>query len=544
MYTGFKNFYLALFSGLLLFAAWYGKMQILIFFGFAPLLWVEHALSSSSAPKRKLKVFALSYVAFLVWNVGVTWWIIRVQFGKPGAVMAWVANALLMAIVFLIFSNIKKRIGKDWAVWLLIPLWLAWEYLHSVWDLAWIWLTLGNVFAYQHNWIQWYELTGTSGGSLWILVVNILVFILVKDYSKGFRPKSTITILTLIIVPIALSYLILALRKPLNESGKKFETVIVQPNIDPYNEKFAADYQSQFFKALSLIKGQLSEKTEYLVLPETFITGAESVYGVNEENADSAIEIKWFRDSLINKYPQLKIIVGASSYLVYRDEKAASVTARKHQSGVYFDCYNTAIQIDHGKVQLYHKSKLVPGVEKMPFPRLMKPLENLALDLGGTSGSLGVQDERTSFEDKKDSVGVAPVVCYESVFSDYVTEYIRKGASFIFIITNDGWWDDSPGYVDHLNYARLRAIENRRQIARSANTGVSCFLDEFGNIYQPTKYWTEAVIKQDVVPNHRLTFFSRFGDIISYTAVVITVFLLFFSQYLRFKNRNSAREKK
>jgi apolipoprotein N-acyltransferase len=544
MWPKFKNFYLALFSGVLLFSAWYGQMQILIFFGFVPLLWIEHIISSSSAPKRKLRVFAVSYIAFLTWNVGVTWWIICVQFGKGGAVMAWVANALLMAIVFLIFSNIKKRIGKSWAVWLLIPLWLAWEYLHSVWDLAWIWLSLGNVFAYQHNWIQWYEFTGVSGGSLWILAVNIFVFTLIRDYSKGFNTKKITGALALIVVPIALSYLILAIEKPLNESGKKFETVVVQPNIDPYNEKFADDYQSQFLKAMRMIKGQLSEKTEYLVLPETFITGAESVYGINEGNVDSAIEVKWFRDSLIRKYPQLKIVVGASSFFVYKDEKSASVTARKHQSGVYFDCYNTAMQIDREQVQLYHKSKLVPGVEKMPFPRLMKPLENLAIDMGGTSGSLGVQEDRMSFSDKKDNVGVAPVVCYESVFSDYVTEYIRKGASFIFIITNDGWWSDSPGFVDHLNYARLRAIENRRQIARSANTGVSCFMDEFGNIYQPTKFWTEAVIRQEIVPNTELTFFSRFGDIISYSAVIISVLLLLFSLFLWFKNRNSRGEKK
>ena len=297
---------------------------------------------------------------------------------------------------------------------------------------------------------------------------------------------------------------------------------MVQPNIDPYNEKFNSDYQPQFFKMLRLIKGKITQKTEYLVLPETFITGVHW-FGVEEKGIENKEEIIWFKDSLIEKFPNLKIIVGASSYVIYENPKDVTATARKDPDGIAFDCFNTAFQIDKKGVQIYHKSKLVPGSERMPFPALFKPLEKLALDMGGTTGSLGTQDKRVSFSGNDNSVGVAPVVCYESVFSDYVTEYVRAGATFIFIITNDGWWDDTPGYVHHLNYARLRAIENRRQIARSANTGVSCFIDEFGNITHATEYWKDAVIEKDIFSNKELTFFSRFGDLISYFSIIIAI---------------------
>jgi apolipoprotein N-acyltransferase len=202
---------------------------------------------------------------------------------------------------------------------------------------------------------------------------------------------------------------------------------------------------------------------------------------------------------------------------------------------MYLDYFNTALQIDKNGVQVYHKSKLVPGAELMPFPALLKPLESLALDLGGTSGSLGLQKERTNFKAENNQIGVAPVVCYESVFSDYVTGYVRNGSTFIFIVTNDGWWGDSPGYKQHLNYARLRAIENRRQIARSANTGISCFIDEFGNISDATNWWEEAVIQKDIFPNSHLTFFSRFGDLISYASIVISLILLGFAAFSRIK---------
>jgi apolipoprotein N-acyltransferase len=525
-----NNFLLSLFSAALLSLSWYFGFTLLIFFSFVPLLFIEDYYSKQiQIPKRKLKQWGFFYITFFLWNILVTWWIVYASVG--GACMAIIANALLMSIVFLIFSNVKNRINKSWAIWFLIPIWIAFEHLHTLWDITWTWLTLGNVFAFHHQWVQWYEFTGTSGGTFWVLFTNILIFSTIKNYSSlKIISKPILKIATIIILPILASYLIIVFTKPLTNKNK-CNVVVVQPNIDPYNDKFFLDYQSQFLKALNLIKGKVSTETDYLVFPETFITD-----NLNEEVIKKEESIEWFKDSLISKYPNLKIIVGASSYYIYRDEKKISVTARIEQGiGKYVDFYNTALQIDTSSIQLYHKSKLVPGVELMPFPALLKPLEKLAINMGGTMGSLGMQKDRVNFSDGKNVIKIAPVICYESIFADYVTEYIRGGANFIFIITNDGWWENTPGHVQHLNYARLRAIENRRQIARSANTGISCFIDEFGNISEETKYWETAVIQKDMAPNFQLTFFSRFGDLISYISSVVAVLIVLFSSFLRFK---------
>lgn len=526
-----NNILLAVFSSLLLSASWYWGLTVFIFFAFVPLLIAEDNISSLNPSRRKLKIFGLSYLTFLIWNLLVTWFIYCVQFGKEGAIMAYLANALFMSIVFLIYSNLKKRINKPWAVWVFIPVWIAWEHFHTFWDLTWIWLTIGNVFAFKHQWIQWYEITGTSGGSLWALSVNVMIFMIIKNnQAQKLFSKPVLKIALSIIVPILISYAIMLLREPLKQTDKKCNTLVVQPNIDPYNDKFSSDFQLQFFKTLKLINGKIDQETEYLVLPETFV-----VEDIDESSIKDSEPVRWFQDSLIRKYPKLKIVLGASTYYFYKDPNEVTVTARRFRTGEYYDMFNSAIQIDSAGIQIYHKSKLVPAVERMPFPALLKPLEKLALDLGGTTGSLGTQEERMSFSGNEGVYGVAPVICYESVFADFVTEYIRKGATFIFIITNDGWWDDTPGYYQHLNYARLRAIENRRQIARSANTGTSCFIDEFGNISQPTAWWQEAVIRQNMIPNSELTFFSRFGDLLSYSALVVTIMLFFFALFLRFK---------
>jgi apolipoprotein N-acyltransferase len=305
------------------------------------------------------------------------------------------------------------------------------------------------------------------------------------------------------------------------------EAVIVQPNIDPYNEKFDVGYQQQFSKMLRLARTQVNKSTAYLILPETFITGIRS--DLNEDELNNSQEIQWFRDSLMQEFPQLKIITGGNSYRFYRLNETPSSTARRDdRTGLYYDVYNTALFIDQHQTQIYHKSKLVPGVEKMPFPALMKPLEGLAINLGGTMGSLGTQDDRTVFVDQDHNISIAPVICYESVYGDFVTGYTEHGASLICIITNDGWWDDTPGYYQHLNYGRLRAIENRREIARSANTGISCFIDQYGNIRQATAWWEPAVIKGNVMPNSNLTFFSRWGDLISYSSVALSILLVLF----------------
>lgn len=129
----------------------------------------------------------------------------------------------------------------------------------------------------------------------------------------------------------------------------------------------------------------------------------------------------------------------------------------------------------------------------------------------------------------KDSIGVATAICYESVFGEYVSRYINNGANIIFIITNDGWWGNTAGHKQHYLYAKLRAIENRKSIARSANTGTSCFINQRGDISQATEWEKDAVINQTIYANDIITFYDRNGDYIGRTAIWVAVFLFLLS---------------
>lgn len=523
------NYLLAILSGLLLSASWFAPLTILIFVAWVPLFIIEDKISNSQTIKRKrLAITGLSYLAFFIWNLAVTWWIYYASLG--GAAMAIICNAILMCVTFMLWRNLNQRLNKPWAVWLLIPIWLGFEYGHTLWDLTWTWLTLGNVFAFNHNWVQWYEFTGTSGGSLWILIVNILIFNLIKN--NAYQLKQFAKPIAIITAPIIISYLILSFGpQSENLNQTKYKTVIVQPNVDPYNEKFYFEPEIQLKNLLNQLNGKLDSTVDFLVLPETFLT--ENIYEGQEQESFS---FHFLQDSILKKFPQLTIIAGANTVYTFKHGEKLSPTASKYGNvDEYYDSYNTGLQVNKDGFVLYHKSKLVPGVEKMPFPTLFKPLESLAIDLGGTMGSLGTQEERTVFFSHNKKVGIAPVICYESVYPDYIGDYIRNGANFIFIITNDGWWENTPGHRQHLAYAKLRAIETRKEIARCANTGISCFITPYGKIEQATPYWEEAVITKQMTPHNEQTFFVRFGDLISYCSSILAILLVIWSLVLRFK---------
>jgi apolipoprotein N-acyltransferase len=288
--------------------------------------------------------------------------------------------------------------------------------------------------------------------------------------------------------------------------------VLVQPNIDPYKEKFGTIKPvDQLKRITNLAKTQIDKNTDYLIGPETAIPE-----GFWENNLKEA----WFIDTLskiIDSFPQLKIVIGLSSYRMYINGQGRTASARSYPdiANYYYDAYNTAVYLDSSEnVQLYHKSKLVPGVEKMPFSRYLKFMNKFALNMGGSTGTYGFQENRTPFYSTYKKVNVAPVICYESAYGEFVSRYVRNGANLIFIITNDGWWGNTAGYKQHLVYARLRAIETRRSIARCANTGISCFIDQRGNFIQKSGWWTPVCMKNTINANDYITFYVRYGDYI------------------------------
>lgn len=494
---------LALGCGLLLFAAWpVSPFTLLIFVAWVPLLWLETMV------KSRKRFFAYTYLAMLIWNLAATWWIWNAS--PPGAIAAFLANSLIMCLPWLGYSISKKWLGERWSYFVLVAFWMTFEFIHLTdWGLSWPWLTLGNAFATHTEWIQWYEYTGTSGGTLWIWASNILIFILLKEYQQNGRSKKYITMLVgwlfLFLIP---AYVFSGLSIKSVEQGTTNNIVVVQPNIDPYEKvsDVAGSLEAQQGKLISISEKVMDSNTVLVVWPETALY---SPSGIDE----STLKENFFLNPMwgfLMRHPRISLFTGIESFRPFQQETKYT----EEFDGRFYEFYNGSMVIDTaGAHSFYHKSMLVPGVETLPW--FLKFLKSWFRKFGGTGGGYAKQSER-SVLDAKGGYKIAPAICYESIYGDFMRRYIKNGANIICIITNDGWWKKTPGHKQHLSYARLRAIENRTWVARSANTGISAFIDPNGNVIDPMPYNTQGAIKLNVpAPEPSKTFYVKYGDVIS-----------------------------
>lgn len=489
---------------------------LLMLIALVPLLLLEKKLSEWSVKKG----WVYYYSAFFLWNLFSTYWIYNATLA--GAIAAVVLNALQMSLVFAMFIWFKRKSKPVLGYLFLILGWLAWEHFYFEAEISWPWLVLGNGLATSVRSIQWYEFTGTLGGSLWILLSNIILFHIIDNFKERVKRVNSLTVafLILIIAPISLSQWMYHNYKEDN-NPKKF--VALQPNIDPYNDKFSNMSQDeQDEKLLSIANEAVDESTDFIVAPETFTCGL-----VENDPSGNGTYNK-MREFLKTKKAS-DILFGATTYYVYPDlpnDPAPTYTARKMENG-WYDSYNTAVFLDStGRNMFYHKSKLVVLVEYLPYPQYLKFIRTLSIDLGGSSGSYGTQKERSVYRSSDKSVSIGAAICYESIYGNYYRDYILKGANVMAIITNDGWWGNTPGYHQHLSYASLRAIETRRSIVRSANTGISALINQRGDIVQKTEWWKNAYLRGDLNLNDKITIFVKYGDVIGSAAYVSMVFFI------------------
>lgn len=518
-----RHLIFSILTGLLLALSWptYGFPQLL-FFAFVPLLIVLFE-RKESGKKSGAIVFAYSYLAFFIWNIITTYWLYySTAFGMWFAVLA---NTLLMTLVFFIYYKISKRITFKKSALFLVLLWISFEYLHLHWDFSWPWLNLGNAFSEFPSWVQWYEYTGTFGGTLWIWIGNFIVFKAVLLYlqhrNRIILRNAILRLLGLIAIPVIISVIILKTYEP---SQKSIEVVILQPNIDPYNEKYQTT-DMRINRLLTALSNKfMSPNTRLVLAPET-------VFADNTRLQEFKLsQASIFAKELVNKHPNLNVLSGVSMYDYFTDAKRVRSQSNSYPQGGWYDDYNSAYMInDSPETQFYHKSKLVVGVENFPYQSLLKPVfGDTMIDLGGTVAMKTTQPDREVFT-LSNNHKTAPIICYESVYGEYVSGYVRNGAQFLSIITNDAWWNNTQGHKQHFSYARLRAIETRRSVARSANTGISGFISETGAVLETLGYSKQGALKGLVTLNNDITFYTRYGDYIARTSVFVLVFLFLYA---------------
>ena len=516
--------------------------------GLLPLLIMERL----AAEEGRKHFWWWHYGTFVLWNAVTTWWVGEATVG--GAVFAILANALQMSLVFGTFRWVKRRMGGVLPYIFLAAAWLAWEkYYLTVAEISWPWLVLGNAFADTTSQVQWYSVLGHMGGSLWIWASNLSLFGLMVALSDGrmarWNGKARVAALAApVLVLFGPMVWSACLRAP--ESEASLKVVIGQPNYDPYEKFQSLSREEQDNRFLAQVEqADWSSGEPVLVLaPETFTA---RVYTNDVAGHETSARFQAF----LQRHPQASLLFGASTYepvVSYSspDPCAFEVGPEADGKTLWILMHNTAILADtSARYQLFHKSKLVVGTELTPYPRFFIPLEKLisggsylmAKDVGqkeiacltmtiapetevsAGASALFFAEANTSVSGDKVPIGTA--VCYESVYGEYCTGYVRKGAQLLAVITNDAWWGNTPGYRQHLNYSRLRAIETRRWVARCANTGISAIIDPCGRILERTPWWEPALLEGKVGLSTDQTFFVRNGDIVGRISVFLFALL-------------------
>ena len=512
--------FLSLLSSVCFWLSWPpNRIAPLLFVAFVPLLLIERHVEKYQYKRPYWTFYKYAYLTLFLWNLATTWWVAHAT--VAGAVFMLLVNTFCMSLPLLLFQWMVKHYGRRIGYVALLTYWVSMEHTHLQWELSFPWLNLGNGFACWPEWVQWYEYTGALGGTVWVIVANVLIGYFLSS-------KRTLTQWWLgsmigcwILLPMFWSYYTYLAYQ---EQGKQAEVVVMQPNINPYTSALVdteeiLSMQERLGCFIKLSEKQLTPKTQFLVWPEVAIDSLLVEHRLDEYPLiERLISFK-------QQYPQLSVLTGINSLVSYANKKATKTTRFSHRYG-YYDIFNTALFVGHeGTLATYHKSKLVPGVELVPYIYHLKIPKILTPNGEGYLSSLGMQNHPSVFFNSE-GIGVAPIICYESVYGDYLAEFVRMGAALIFAITIDGWWKNTPGYQQHFHYTRLRAVESRRCIARSALKGISAFINQRGDILKATQYEDQTAIRHTLQANSTLTFYVQHSHYIANTALGASLFLL------------------
>ena len=517
---------LALLSGLMLgFSFPPLRLGILACFGLVPLLI---ALTRARSLRSAL---GLTYVALFPFHViALNWTGGYVHGNDPYMMIAgaitMIVHPLFYCLPFGLYHLVRKKLGENAGLIALPFLWVGYEYSHSLSEWSFPWLTIGNSQSYDLARIQFISFTGIWGLSLWIIVINVTAYMLYRSLARrpeDFLPRRAIGIAALLavlyLIPSAVGTYVLSTAPPAGESGgtgKDITVGIIQSNVDPWEKwtRRGTDLASLYLGLTRrLIEGQSAHPPQIVLWPETAVTGFPLLPGSRPilDRLHAGV------DSL-----NVSVLTGIDHAEIYKDPSHAPPSARlSPMTGQRYDTFNAAAFIEPGTgdVPWYGKMKMVPIAERIPYADMFAFLDFMRWGVG--IGGWQIGPDTTVFTDRATGVKFSAIICYESTYPGFVASFVRKGASFIALITIDSWWGKMSGAYQHRQFAVFRAVENRRWIARCAVGGISCFIDPYGRSYDDTEMFTQRTLSRTIGTDDALTFYTRYGDWLGESALLV-----------------------
>jgi apolipoprotein N-acyltransferase len=440
-----------------------------------------------------------------------------------------------------LFHFVRKKLGESAGLLALPFLWVGYEYSHSLSEWSFPWLTIGNSQSYDLARIQFISFTGIWGLSFWIIVINVAAYKLYRTLAcrpEDLLPRRAIgiaAVLTMLyLLPSVVGTYVLSTAPPAGNApgpgpgtgpgtgqgtgqetgpvigpvtGMGITVGIIQSNVDPWEKwtRRGSDLASLYLGLTRrLIEEHPAHAPQIVLWPETAVTGFPLLPG----SRPILDRLKAGVDSM-----HVSVLTGIDHAEIYRDPSKAPPSARlSPMTGQRYDTFNAAAFIEPGagEIPWYGKMKMVPIAERIPYADMFAFLDFMRWGVG--IGGWQIGPDTTVFTDRATGAKFSAIICYESTYPGFVASFVRKGASFIALITIDSWWGKMSGAYQHKQIAVFRAVENRRWIARCAVGGISCFIDPYGRSNDDTELFTQRVLSRTIGTDDRLTFYTRHGD--------------------------------
>jgi apolipoprotein N-acyltransferase len=498
---------------------------ILACIGFVPFFLLVEKIDSLT------RFFRYSYCLFFLFTLITLYWVggfthLRDPYLMIAGVALFFWQPLFFTIPATIYFWFKKNTQSQYSVFFFPFIWVTFEWLYALGEFAFPWLSIGNTQTYNLEKIQYADITGVYGISFWVLLINGLVFLLVKNIqwngSKKIKYSLFALILVLYVLPNVYSWIAKKSIAILDET-RTVTIGIVQPNIDPWIKWDGLNTISgrwhQIQSLLKLTGENINKNTDIVVLPESAILLNLPAFKSEVEKTKNIIDS--FNVVFVSGYAKVKY---------YESDQAPISSNVIKGTNVRYDSYNSILMMEPGSnfIQNYSKMRLVPFAERIPYADdvsfLIEPLR-----WGVGISNWGKGTDSILFYSRKLQTHFLSMVCYESVFPEFVASFVNKGAEFLVFITNDSWWGNTSGARQHNQFAVLRAVENRRWVIRCANGGISSFIDPYGTMYDKTKMYEKAYIQRAISPFSKKTFYTEHGDIFARICAIITLLTFFIS---------------
>jgi apolipoprotein N-acyltransferase len=479
--------------------------------------------------KEPREAFRWGYIAGFFLSVLTLYWIFW------PTVAGAVATMLIHPLYYAVFGYSLAIARRAWPQTYLILapfFWTAIEYVKSLGELAFPWVTLGYTQSYYLHLIQFASATSVYGVSFWVVSLNVVFYIMwQRRLESRWLIGCTAVLLALFVVPFF--YGLAIIPEPANadepagrevlqqKNAHELKVAIVQGNVDPYLKWDKAFIEKNFEIYERLTRQCAASRPELIVWPET----ATPTYLLHDY--EKLLRVRSLATEL-----GASLLTGTPDYKFISEKK--------------YRTYNSAILITPNREDIpkYSKIHLVPFGERVPyedaFPWLQKWLAKLEMGEGNFSPGDSIElfelppgsGETTN---GTASLRLATLICFESFFPEQAREYVRRGADFLVVITNDGWFGPTMPY-GHAQMSVFRAIENRISVIRSANTGLSMTINPYGQIGSASVLDEEAVLIDTLPARKEESLYIKYGPVFSQGVLGVSLLSVIFAVFEKFRS--------